>query len=658
MFGIQPLAHLCRMRRSTLFLLTITIVLVACGPGTVAEPVHEGLSLDTLTFRPELDSAKRLADRGAMDEATVLARSVLARTEGVPSQWKQHASALAQIGVIHLRRSEPDSALGYFHKGMALAELKGDTVLLGTMWLNMGTAHEQSGRYLEALNAALSALAIKEALGDQRGESRVLNNISMLYWHMDRLPESISTMQRSIMLKRTSDSLTLASSLNGLAVLLTEQQRYDTAIAVLHESLQWQDRLKSGIGRHIQHSNLGLAFEQGGVPDSALYYYGLSLDEARRVGDLDAEVHALYGIGEVLIGQGRFKEAAPFMDSSLVIARRNDSLEDIKEAHLSIARQREGVGDAQAALFHMKRYYELRDSLLDSEKDDKMNELLVRYGVERQERDNDRLRLDKERADLRAERQQWIAIGIGVLALTLVALGWAIIQRNRSRALQREADLEQQALRLQMDPHFLFNALNTIPGLYAGGDPAAANDHVGHLSKFLRLVLETSRRRSIPLAQEIELVEHYLRISANRRPGSFTWEVKVMPYVGTERLAVPPMLIQPVVENALEHGLSSATSGHLSVLVDLAGSVLHIEVRDNGIGRKAAATRPSRRNGRSLGIDLVLQRILLFDRHARPGDAVLVQDHLHPDGTAGGTTVTLRFRPQALTEHAAPGDRG
>jgi len=658
MFGIPPLAHLCRMRRSTLFLLTITIVLVACGPGTVAEPAHEGLSLDTLTFRPELDSAKRLADHGAMDEATVLARSVLTRTQGVPSQWKQHASALAQIGVIHLRRSEPDSALGYFRKGMALAELKGDTALLGTMWLNMGTAHEQSGRYLEALNAALSALAIKEALGDRRGESRVLNNISMLYWHMDRLPESISTMQRSIALKRTSDSLTLASSLNGLAVLLTEQRRYDTAIAVLHESLQWQDRLKNGIGRHIQHSNLGLAFEQGGVPDSALYYYGLSLDEARRVGDPDAEVHALYGIGEVLIGMGRYKEAAPYMDSSLVLARRSNSLEDIKEAHLSIARQREGVGDVEAALFHMKRYYELRDSLLDSEKDDKMNELLVRYGVERQERDNDRLRLDKERADLRAERQQWIAIGIGVLALTVAALAWVLIQRNRTRALQREADLEQQALRLQMDPHFLFNALNTIPGLYASGDPAAANDHVGHLSKFLRLVLETSRRRSIPLAQEIELVEYYLRISANRRPGSFTWEVNVMPYVGTQQLAVPPMLIQPVVENALEHGLSGAVNGHLRVLVDLAGSVLHIEVHDNGIGRKAAATRPSRRNGTSMGIDLVRQRILLFDRHARAGDTVLVQDHRDPDGTPCGTTVTLRFRPQPLTDHVAPGDRG
>jgi len=218
--------------------------------------------------------------------------------------------------------------------------------------------------------------------------------------------------------------------------------------------------------------------------------------------------------------------------------------------------------------------------------------------------------------------------------------------------------LEQEALRLQMDPHFLFNALNTIPGLYAGGDTATANDHVGHLSRFLRLVLETSRRRTIPLEQEVQLVENYLRISANRRLGSFTWELKVMPYVQAERIAVPPMLIQPVVENAIEHGLNGVVKGHLSVLVDRAGSVLHIEVKDNGVGRSVAASRPSRRNGTSMGIDLVRKRIALFDRTTNISDAVDLRDDLAADGSPRGTIVTIRLRVQMMSEHAAVGDRG
>lgn len=131
-----------------------------------------------------------------------------------------------------------------------------------------------------------------------------------------------------------------------------------------------------------------------------------------------------------------------------------------------------------------------------------------------------------------------------------------------------------------------------------------------------------------------------------------------MPYVRPERLGVPPMLIQPVVENALEHGFNGSAKGHLCVLVDLAGSVLHVEVTDNGIGHKAAMQRPSRRNGNSMGIDLVRQRIMLFDKHANVNDVVHVRDGSSGDPSRPGTTVTLRFRPQQLTEHAEARDRG
>jgi LytS/YehU family sensor histidine kinase len=153
-------------------------------------------------------------------------------------------------------------------------------------------------------------------------------------------------------------------------------------------------------------------------------------------------------------------------------------------------------------------------------------------------------------------------------------------------------------------------------------------------------------------------VEHYLRISANRRPGSFSWNVKVMPYVQAERVAVPPMLIQPIVENAIEHGLSGVANGHVSVLVDRAGSVLHIEVRDNGLGRMAAAQRPSRRNGTSMGLDLVRKRIALFDKHTPVTEAVLVHDNKEESGAARGTVVVVRMRVQQMNEHAAVGDRG
>src|SRR5690606_9853377 len=133
---------------------------------------------------------------------------------------------------------------------------------------------------------------------------------------------------------------------------------------------------------------------------------------------------------------------------------------------------------------------------------------------------------------------------------------------------------------------------------------------------------------------------------------------RVMPYVQAERVSIPPMLIQPIVENAIEHGISGTDKGHINVLVDRAGSVLHIEVHDNGVGRFAASLRPTRRNGSSMGLDLVRKRIALHDRGTSPGEAVEVRDERDEAGRSLGTTVILRIRVQLLNEHAAAGDRG
>lgn len=637
-----------------LLILGIAWLLFACGRERSAGAVYDAVPQDTLAFRAELDSARTLFRIGRINAADGLIAPILDATQGVPTLRQQRLRALTTHAHILQRRSMLDSALACNAELMTLAEAVNDTFWIGAAYTNTAVVRELQGDYAGAFRDNLASLHLKELRGDSVGMGRTLHNLSLLQWRRDSLESALDFLLRSIAIKRRLDPLSVHTSLNGLGVLLIDAGRFDTALVVLKESLVLEDSLDHGAEREMQLSNIGLAFERMAQLDSAAHYYTDGLDGARTNGNLEVEVRCLYGLGDVRRAQGRYQEAKTLLDSSLAVAGRIGSMEDMKEAHISLASLYEHLNDPAKALQHFRSYHALRDTLMNAEVTGRMAELGLRYDSEKKDRENAELRVQQELAALRADRNSAIAIGIGMLALALAALGWTILQRHRQRARWREADLEQQALRLQMDPHFLFNALNTIPGLYASGDAATANDHVGHLSKFLRLVLETSRKRTIPLVQEIELVEHYLRISANRRPGGFTWELKVMPYVKPELVSVPPMLIQPVVENALEHGLGGVAKGHVSVLVDQAGSVLHIEVRDNGIGRKAAAQRPTRRNGSSMGIELVRQRILLFDRQADPGDAVQLSD----GNGATGTTVTLRFRPQATTEHAEVSHRG
>jgi tetratricopeptide (TPR) repeat protein/two-component sensor histidine kinase len=644
------------VKRAAHFFL-LSILLVACGESPPGASISH-VKADTLTYRAELDTAKTRLQSGELDEVEALVRPLIKATEGRPDLLKQRLNALALMGQVYKRRSQLDSALICYEDVLMAASLANDTFWIGSAWVNIGVARELQGDYAGAQEAGLNALRWKEVQGDSLSLARVLHNLSILYWRRDSIDQAVALLQRSLAIKRKNDTLSLVTGLNGLGVLLIDQARHDTAIVVLKESLKLVDELSDGVDRETQLCNLGLAFERDGQLDSAAYYYQASLDHAYESGNNEVGIRSLYGLGDVRRAQGRLAEARPLLDSSLAIATRIGSLEDMKEAHASLVILHEELNDPGTALEHYKVYHELNDSLMNESTRAEMSELQLRYDTEHKDRENAVLRSAQEVAMLRADRNRWIAVGIGVLAIAIAALAWSIGQRNKQRARQREAELEQEALRLQMDPHFLFNALNTIPGLYAGGEPATANDHVAHLSRFLRLVLETSRRRTIPLQQEVELVEHYLRISANRKPGSFTWEMKVMPYVQAERIAVPPMLIQPVVENAIEHGLNGVAKGHLSVLVDRAGSVLHIEVKDNGVGRSAAATRPSRRNGVSMGIDLVRKRIALFDRTTNMTEAVDVRDDLGSDGSPRGTIVTIRLRVQMMSEHAAVGDRG
>jgi tetratricopeptide (TPR) repeat protein/two-component sensor histidine kinase len=640
--------------KAALLILPIACLLLACGRERPVGAAHGTAARDTVSFRAELDSARDLLRRGSIDRVEEIASGVLDASSVQRSLIKQRLQALSMLGQVQQRRTRLDSAMVLYRELLRVAEEALDTFWIGAGWVNIGVVHELQGNYPASLEAGLSALRWKELHGDSASLARVLHNLSVLQWRQDSVARAIDLIERSIAIKRTHEPPGVPSSLVGLGVLLVEAQRYDTAIQVLRESVLLEDSLADGAERENALTNIALAYEHLGMLDSAAHYHMQSLADARAHENINVVIGSLHGLGEVRRAQGRFAEARLLLDSSLAVAVRIGSPEGIKQAHNSLVQLHEEFSNPRAALLHLRAYHALNDSLMNVDTQAAMEELLLRYDSEKKDRENADLRAQQQLADLRTDRTRWIAIGIGVLAFAIIALAWTIVQRNRHKAQQREAELEQQALRLQMDPHFLFNALNTIPGLYAGNDPGAANDHVGHLSKYLRLVLETSRRRTIPLSQEIELVEHYLRISANRKPGSFSWEVKVMPYVKPERLAVPPMLIQPVVENALEHGIGGVAKAHVSVLIDLAGSVLHIEVKDNGIGRKAAAQRPSRCNGSSMGIDLVRQRILLFDTRAEPNGAVLVRDESEPTGT----TVTLRFRPQPLTEHAAAGDRG
>jgi ligand-binding sensor domain-containing protein len=183
--------------------------------------------------------------------------------------------------------------------------------------------------------------------------------------------------------------------------------------------------------------------------------------------------------------------------------------------------------------------------------------------------------------------------------LLLLALLYAVI-RYRERTIKKKdkleaevnrkiVELERRALQAQMNPHFIYNSMNSIQQFMIMHDMEGAMKYLTKFSRILRTVLTISAQNRIPLADEIILIRDYLELENMRFPDKFTYDIHVSPDINIHTVEIPPFFIQPQVENAIRHGLlKKTTPGHLQIEIRVKGAHLHIVVEDNGIGRDAA----------------------------------------------------------------------
>lgn len=221
--------------------------------------------------------------------------------------------------------------------------------------------------------------------------------------------------------------------------------------------------------------------------------------------------------------------------------------------------------------------------------------------------------------------------------------------REKSELQKKNTDLKMLALRLQMNPHFIFNALNTIKGYYGQEKTVEANAFIGKFARLLRLNLDYSDAL-IPLDQEMSLLKIYLQLSQIRYPDKINFSVEVAPGIYPMDIRIPSMLLQPFVENAVIHGLApKKTPGHISVYFRQEGDEIVASVRDTGVGRTASTQHKLHDPHKPLATQITIERLQLLRKRS---DNPPLQIHdLYENGTAAGTEVVLYIPFQTLPTH-------
>ena len=203
-------------------------------------------------------------------------------------------------------------------------------------------------------------------------------------------------------------------------------------------------------------------------------------------------------------------------------------------------------------------------------------------------------------------------------------------------------DLELRALRQQMNPHFLFNALNTIKGFYAQAKIREGSGYITKFARLLRLILENSDKH-IPLEKEIQTLRLYTDLSKLRYLGKFDYEINTWKDLNVADVAIPSMLLQPFVENAIIHGLTPMEKdGLLSIHFKAEQNMLVSRIKDNGIGRAAASKIRKPGSHQSKAIEITTARLQIIHKREQLEDYFKIEDLKDENGNAAGTLVTIK----------------
>lgn len=220
-------------------------------------------------------------------------------------------------------------------------------------------------------------------------------------------------------------------------------------------------------------------------------------------------------------------------------------------------------------------------------------------------------------------------------------------ERKKQMASEYERKLamaEMSALRAQMNPHFMFNSMNTLEAFILEKQEKEASHFLNKFSKLLRLVLENSRQLLVSVEKDIEALELYIQLEQIRYDHRFTYTIDVDPGLLEEDLSIPPLIIQPFVENAIVHGLFNKTGqGKLEIAVQLSENKIHCRIEDDGIGREMAQEirRKNKPHHKSLGLKVTSERIETLNQIHGANARVETIDLVDTEGNPAGTKVEI-----------------
>jgi tetratricopeptide (TPR) repeat protein/anti-sigma regulatory factor (Ser/Thr protein kinase) len=535
---------------------------------------------------------------------------------------------------------------------VSLSEKLGDKKNIANSNNQLGAVYYSSGSYPEALEFNLKALGLFEVLGDKAGEASAYSNIGNVYKEQANYPQALDNYQKALVINtEIGRKHGIAATNSNIGVVYWDMGDYNKALDYYNKAVALDEELNDDNGKAADMANIGNIYSQQGDTAKAMENYNKALNLYGVLGNTGNLAIVSGNIGEVYLKEKKTALAEKFLNTSLTLAEKADNLEEMKRDYQVLAGMYAEQHDWQKAYDCNLHYNTLKETLVNIENTRKIVREQMNYEFEKKqaaqqaETDKQKLLHDDER-----NRQRMITVLVAAIALIIALLALFIFrmlratQREKLIIEQQKMLMELKALRAQMNPHFIFNAINSIQHFILKNDPEAAQKHLTKFSKLIRKVLENSRHESIPLSEEVAMLELYVELESVRFSSKFKYSFTMGNGVDADKIMISPLLLQPFIENAIWHGLMHLKNkqGELTVSFERLNGSLKCTIDDNGIGRMASQSMKSLGSSHQpMGLSITHERVQVLNEVYNTNIEIKVTDKTDEQGSPAGTRVEV-----------------
>ena len=529
------------------------------------------------------------------------------------------AISFSNLGNVYRILGDYPNAIEYSLRALKIDLETGDQKDIAGSYASIGIIYKLHGDYPKALDCYLKSLRISEEIGATRYIVRNLSNIAVLYHEQEKFDLALSYHMKCLKIREELDDKTgIVISCSNIAVAYDALGNYDEALKYHLRTLS----IEKGLGNKEQYTitllNIGENYLLQSKYQEALEFLSLGLEQSKLLGTIKLTSQGLKTLGETYFHLGEFTKAARILKECIQLSKENNYPSVLRDASFVLHQVQKKNGNFDKALDAYEQYHLLYDSLLGAEKAKQLSQLEIQYETEKKAREIENLEQAAtiQALELSQSNNRLVFLGVTLIIVILSGLILFLMSRQKQFLLNQKAhDVEQKLLRVQMNPHFIFNAMSAIQDYMMKGDAKEASRYLTKFSKLVRQVLDTSRSEFISLDQEVSMLENYLSLQNLRRDKPFKYEINIDGDLDPEEISIPPMFAQPFVENSIEHGMNQSEEQEIiKISFALLDDCLVLKIEDNGMGIEESQKTRRENDHVSHATAITKERIELFKK--------------------------------------------